>query len=50
MKKMSDERMLWESQKLELTHKVKSLQRKIHDDAERGKDLERQIEEMLQDN
>ncbi|CAD8069428.1 unnamed protein product [Paramecium primaurelia] len=45
-----NERMLWESQKMELTHKVKSLQRKVNDDNERIKDLEKQLNDLNGEN
>lgn len=36
-----NEKMMWESQKMELTHKVRTLQRRVNDDNERVKELER---------
>lgn len=45
-----NERMIWDSQKMELTHKVKSLQRRVNDDNERIKDLERQVNELMGEN
>ena len=41
MKRIREDRMLWESQKIELTSKIKSLQRRLNDDDERAKDLEK---------
>lgn len=41
MKRMKEEKLLWESQKMELTHKIKSLQRRVNDEEERVKELER---------
>lgn len=44
VRKVKEERMLWESQKMELTYKIKSLQRRIGEDGDRYKELERELE------
>lgn len=49
-KKVREDKLLWESQKMELVHKIKSLQRRLSDEDDRIKDLEKQLEETLQDN
>lgn len=35
---------------MELTHKIKTLQRRVYDEDERIKELERQLEELLAEN
>ncbi len=50
IRKTKDEKLIWESQRMELSQKIKSLQRKITDDDERMKDLERQLQETLAEN
>ncbi|CAD8184449.1 unnamed protein product [Paramecium octaurelia] len=50
VKKMRDEKLLWESQKMELTHKIKSMQRRVNDEEERVKELERQVQELQSEN
>jgi regulator of replication initiation timing len=49
-KKGREEKMLWESQKMELMHKIKSLQRRVNDDDDRIKDMERQVGEYSAEN
>lgn len=40
-KKVREDRLMWESQKIELTHKIKSLSRRVNDEDDRIKDLEK---------
>ena len=49
VQRQKDEKMLWESQKMELTHKVRTLQRRVTEDNDRIKDLERQVQDLLGD-
>lgn len=46
-KRVRDERNQWESQRMELTHKIKSLQRRLNDDDVRIKDLEERMQEKM---
>lgn len=46
MKKIRDEKLYWESQKMELTHKNKLAQRKIAELEERMKELNRNNDEI----
>lgn len=36
-RKAREEKMLWESQKMELTQKIKSLQRRLNDEDDKNK-------------
>ena len=41
-----EEKVMWESQKIELTHKIKQLQRKLTDENERIKELEKNLKDL----
>ncbi|KAM3135011.1 protein of unknown function (DUF4472) [Paramecium bursaria] len=47
---LKNDRMIWESHKMELNHKVKSLQRRVNQDNERIKELEKQLQELIGEN
>ena len=45
-KRIKEERMLWESQKMEMTTKIKQLQRRVNDEEDRIKELEKIIQDL----
>lgn len=48
--KMEEQKRLWQSEKIELVHKNKTLQRKVNEMNERGRELVDTIEELTSDN
>lgn len=50
MRRGREEKMMWDSQRLELQQKIKSLQRRLTDEDERMKELERQNQELISEN